>query len=226
MNTDTFPENNTVRASRRATLILLSLVLAFLTGVVAQAAPSKGKQASRATKARSVASSKRGAQKARLAKVAKRGNPLASEEGERAERRERGERHGKRAARSERTDKPAEAVKAELEKRLPKGATELPVERYFEAKEQMKQMQRYSTSTGETLPSEAESGASDAELLSARANAKGVSAPSLDAGSTSGVLGTWQALGPGNVGGRTRAIIIDPVTPNTMYAAGVVAICL
>src|SRR5205085_9368454 len=40
-------------------------------------------------------------------------------------------------------------------------------------------------------------------------------------GSTSGVLGTWQSLGPGNVGGRTRALIVDPVTPNTMYAAGV-----
>ncbi|MBI3737327.1 hypothetical protein HY256_12545, partial [Candidatus Sumerlaeota bacterium] len=31
----------------------------------------------------------------------------------------------------------------------------------------------------------------------------------------------WTQLGPGNIGGRTRAILIDPSTPNTMYASGV-----
>ncbi|HEY0157796.1 MAG TPA: hypothetical protein VGF28_10965 [Thermoanaerobaculia bacterium] len=31
----------------------------------------------------------------------------------------------------------------------------------------------------------------------------------------------WQFLGPGNVGGRTRALLIDPVDPLIMYAAGV-----
>ncbi|MHC4233604.1 MAG: WD40/YVTN/BNR-like repeat-containing protein [Planctomycetota bacterium] len=35
-----------------------------------------------------------------------------------------------------------------------------------------------------------------------------------------GVLG-WTWLGPGNVGGRTRTIVIDPNSPNIMYAAGV-----
>jgi uncharacterized repeat protein (TIGR01451 family) len=215
MSRETFPDNNTVRASRRATLILLSVLLACLMGVVAQAAPANGKHASRGTKAKGVAS--RGAREARLRKLAKRGNPLASEEGER-ESAERSERHGKRAARSERTDQPDQAVKAELEARLPKGTKELPIERYFEAKEQIKQMPRYSTATGALLPSEAETGEGDADLLASRAQ---VSSPSLDAGSTSGVLGTWQPLGPGNVGGRTRALIVDPVTPNTMYAAGV-----
>jgi photosystem II stability/assembly factor-like uncharacterized protein len=34
------------------------------------------------------------------------------------------------------------------------------------------------------------------------------------------ILG-WGSIGPGNVGGRTRAIVIDPTDPNTMYAAGV-----
>jgi uncharacterized repeat protein (TIGR01451 family) len=167
-----------------------------------------------------VASQSCGAKESRLRKLAKRGNPLATEEGEReggarAERRERGERHGKRAARSERTDKPDEAMRAYLEQRLPKGMTELPLDRYFEAKEQMKQMQRYSTAKGELLPSESETGEGDGELLQRAAG------PNTSAGSTIGVLGTWQPLGPGNVGGRTRAIIIDPVTPNTMYAAGV-----
>jgi photosystem II stability/assembly factor-like uncharacterized protein len=33
--------------------------------------------------------------------------------------------------------------------------------------------------------------------------------------------GTWTPLGPGNVGGRTRAILIHPATPTTMWAGGV-----
>jgi len=31
----------------------------------------------------------------------------------------------------------------------------------------------------------------------------------------------WQNIGPGNIGGRTRAIVIDPVDPGIMYAVGV-----
>jgi photosystem II stability/assembly factor-like uncharacterized protein len=31
-------------------------------------------------------------------------------------------------------------------------------------------------------------------------------------------LGNWQPLGPGNIGGRTRAFVIRPDDPNTMYA--------
>jgi uncharacterized repeat protein (TIGR01451 family) len=115
----------------------------------------------------------------------------------------------------QRTDQPDEAIKAELEKRLPKGATELPIERYFEAKEKIKGMQRYSTAEGALLPSENETGETDKAILARTTGAE------LSAGSTGGVLGTWQEIGPGNVGGRTRTIIIDPVTPNTMYAAGV-----
>jgi hypothetical protein len=38
-----------------------------------------------------------------------------------------------------------------------------------------------------------------------------------DAGQTE--LGSWEPLGPGNVGGRTKALVIDPTNPNTMYAA-------
>jgi uncharacterized repeat protein (TIGR01451 family) len=216
MNTETFPENTTARASRRKTFILLSVVLALITGVVAQAAPSKGrKQSARATKSRNVASER--GRESRLRKVAKRGNPLNGEEGGR-EAEERAERNGKRDAHSQRTDKPGEAMRAYLEQRLPQGMKELPIERYFAAKDQMKQMQRYSTAKGELLPSESETGEGDGELLQ---SANGPRDAALSAGATSGVLGTWQPLGPGNVGGRTRAIIIDPVTPNTMYAAGV-----
>jgi photosystem II stability/assembly factor-like uncharacterized protein len=36
---------------------------------------------------------------------------------------------------------------------------------------------------------------------------------------TAGVQqGSWTSLGPGNIGGRTRAIVIDPQEPNTMWA--------
>jgi len=40
-------------------------------------------------------------------------------------------------------------------------------------------------------------------------------------GALPGGLQGWQELGPGNVGGRTRAILIDPNSPQIMYAAGV-----
>ncbi|MCP4593550.1 MAG: hypothetical protein GY842_22665 [bacterium] len=38
--------------------------------------------------------------------------------------------------------------------------------------------------------------------------------------SAGGIVG-WNDIGPGNIGGRTRTIVIDPVNPDTMYAAGV-----
>jgi photosystem II stability/assembly factor-like uncharacterized protein len=31
----------------------------------------------------------------------------------------------------------------------------------------------------------------------------------------------WREIGPGNIGGRTRALVIDPTAPDTMYAGGV-----
>jgi photosystem II stability/assembly factor-like uncharacterized protein len=34
-------------------------------------------------------------------------------------------------------------------------------------------------------------------------------------------LGTWQPLGPGSLGGRTRTLVIDPVRAETLYTAGV-----
>jgi len=35
------------------------------------------------------------------------------------------------------------------------------------------------------------------------------------------IIGPWAFLGPGNIGGRTRALLIDPADPNTMYAGAV-----
>jgi len=36
-----------------------------------------------------------------------------------------------------------------------------------------------------------------------------------------GGIMSWQSLGPANIGGRTRALVIDPTNPDTMYAGGV-----
>lgn len=45
----------------------------------------------------------------------------------------------------------------------------------------------------------------------------GRATPSVD----SAQVGTWESLGPGNIGGRTRVLVIDPGKPQTMYAGGV-----
>ena len=36
-----------------------------------------------------------------------------------------------------------------------------------------------------------------------------------------GALGKWRFLGPGNIGGRTRVLVIDPVQPYILYTGGV-----
>jgi hypothetical protein len=45
----------------------------------------------------------------------------------------------------ERTDQPREALEWYLQKRLPKGEKILPIDRYFQAKEKIKRMKRFST---------------------------------------------------------------------------------
>ncbi|MFN0112549.1 MAG: putative Ig domain-containing protein [Blastocatellia bacterium] len=80
-------------------------------------------------------------------------------------------------------------------KRLPEGETQLPVERYQMALRQMEFMPRYSTASGRFADSNA------------------LASPE--------VLGSWTTLGPGNIGGRTRAWLIHPTQPDTMFAAGV-----
>ena len=72
------------------------------------------------------------------------------------------------------------------------------MERYQVALDHMAKMRRYSTSLNRFFPSKQEAGQLTPEAL-----------------------GTWTGLGPGNIGGRTRAIVIDPTNPNTMYAAAV-----
>lgn len=90
-----------------------------------------------------------------------------------------------------RVDSPAEAQEFFRLKRVPAGEAAIPVERYFAAQERMRVMPRHSTARSSRDTAEAQA------------------------------LGTWSPLGPGNVGGRTRALVIDPVNPKTMFAAGV-----
>ena len=123
----------------------------------------------------------------------------------------------------DRFDQPREAIEWYLQKRLPKGEKQLPIERYFAAKEKIKRMKRFSTRGNKNLPPSQDA----EELLGDGDNDPnfpvGSGGPGAGDGSasTSGALGTWQSIGPGNVGGRTRALLIDPVDPNTMYSAGV-----
>ncbi|MGE0126502.1 MAG: Ig-like domain-containing protein [Blastocatellales bacterium] len=98
-----------------------------------------------------------------------------------------------------RFDEPDAANKYYLFKRLPEGEKELPIEKYFEAQEEMRLMPQYSTTLDRQW-------ASGAEMAAEPDQQK---------------LGVWTPLGPGNIGGRTRAILINPQDPNVIYSAGV-----
>ena len=108
-------------------------------------------------------------------------------------------------------DSPGEAQEFYLLKRAPiandaivsgvKGAPlkrdPIPVERYSEAIEHTLNMPQYSSALNRTFQSENEVG----RLASA--------------------ISTWTPIGPGNIGGRTRGLLIDPSNSSIMYAGGV-----
>lgn len=96
----------------------------------------------------------------------------------------------------EREDSYNEAADFYLLKRAGEGGA-LPVERYFAAKRHAGSMPRYSVAQGRFTSAAAKSAAREINV------------------------GTWQPLGPGNVGGRTRSLVIRPDDPNTMYAGSV-----
>lgn len=58
-------------------------------------------------------------------------------------------------------------------------------------------------------------------LRSAMQSIRAREANQIARGGLPGGIQSWQELGPTNFGGRTRAIVIDPVNPSNMYAAGV-----
>ncbi|HEX7332698.1 MAG TPA: hypothetical protein VF290_14440, partial [Pyrinomonadaceae bacterium] len=123
----------------------------------------------------------------------------------------------------QRYDQPRERIEWYLQKRLPKGEKQLPIERYFQAKEKIKRMKRFSSAGNKNLPPQAQNSDID-EVIGEDPefpNGTGGGGAGDGSASTSGALGTWQSIGPGNVGGRTRALLVDPVNPDVMYAAAV-----
>jgi len=94
-----------------------------------------------------------------------------------------------------RADQPSQAQQFLISQRLPTNATTLDMQRYVAARQHADQMQWFSVARGHTI-----SAASPAQLAT---------------------LNTWQELGPGNVGGRTRVLRFQPGNPNTMFVAGV-----
>jgi hypothetical protein len=101
-------------------------------------------------------------------------------------------------------DQPDRAARRFVEKRLPAGERELPVERWFAAREQMRTMPQHSLAAGRALPTRAELASSGLSYVA-------------DAAS----LGAWEFMGPSNVGGRVRALLIHPTQPGTLWAAAV-----
>ncbi|HJQ26186.1 MAG TPA: hypothetical protein VKA60_19895 [Blastocatellia bacterium] len=93
------------------------------------------------------------------------------------------------------TDDPEAAEAYYLQKRLPVDETMLPAERYITARRHIERMPTYSTARAARL-------------------AGGDYSIQVE-------LSEWVPLGPGNIGGRTRCLLINPQTPAVMYAAGV-----
>jgi len=91
-----------------------------------------------------------------------------------------------------------------VDQRKPIGASNIPVERYESARQQMTEIPRINSGQAIAFPSINE------ETLSG-----------LPPASSTTNFSSWIALGPGNVGGRTRTLAINPSTPDTMYTAGV-----
>ncbi|HEY1402778.1 MAG TPA: hypothetical protein VGB05_01490, partial [Pyrinomonadaceae bacterium] len=126
-----------------------------------------------------------------------------------------------RPAPGARFDQPAQATSWDLKKRLPEGETQLPVERYFTALNQIRNMPQFSTALNKIVTSKIErAGKTPLTQKAASKNATDAQ-PNLVGDQQAGLLGTWEDIGPGNVGGRTRALLVNPVDPDIMYTAGV-----
>ncbi len=126
-----------------------------------------------------------------------------------------------RVAPGERFDKPAQAMSWYMKKRLPEGETELPIDRYFTALAQIRNMPEFSTALNKVVSSSiSKVGKTGVTQKAAGKNARDMQ-PNLVGDPEAGVLGVWEDIGPGNVGGRSRALLVHPTNPSIMYTAGV-----
>lgn len=91
-----------------------------------------------------------------------------------------------------------DAARYFLGERLAPGMTEIPIDRYLTARERIAAMPK--------IHSGAARAAGALERLEPRFAA---------------TSGGWTNVGPGNVGGRTRSIVINPQNPNIIYAGSV-----
>lgn len=106
-------------------------------------------------------------------------------------------------------DQPQSAQTFFMAKRLPEGMATLDPSMYQKALAHIEGMPTYSSRQGRLLTNR-------------RALGAGIATKSAQAvGSTGALASAWEALGPGNIGGRTRALLIHPTTPDTMWAGSV-----
>jgi hypothetical protein len=106
-------------------------------------------------------------------------------------------------------DEPDAAAAYYRAKRMPSRPGIDPQERYRAAYDHLSGMPRFASRTNHRLPSLKDSGAPPSAWAGA-AGAPGAAA-----------LDTWTPLGPGNIGGRTRVLAIDPQNLDRMYTGGV-----
>jgi photosystem II stability/assembly factor-like uncharacterized protein len=118
-------------------------------------------------------------------------------------------------------DQPQSAQTFFLEKRLAAGQRELSPALYEGALQQAAQMPVYSTFERRMLNTAAGAQRTLVPTVASRSSPAVTSAAVSGSAAASALSGPWEALGPGNIGGRTRALLIHPTTPNTMWSGAV-----
>jgi hypothetical protein len=100
-------------------------------------------------------------------------------------------------------DKPHEASDFYIEKRLGDKNASLSYARYQQAIDKIKNLKQYQTKFDRVMPSRFEMVTSKVKSL---ANSE---------------ISAWETVGPGNIGGRTRSLLVHPSDSSTMYIGGV-----
>ena len=103
-----------------------------------------------------------------------------------------------------RYDEPGAAMEHFWRKRRGPTTDHDPIAAYQKARRHIDRMARYSTRLGAQLPNRSRS-----------------QRASVDKRTAAPAIATWNFLGPGNIGGRTRTLAINPDQPQIMYAGGV-----